>query len=548
VGQLAAVGAPVSARLAGLGRGARVALLAAGWLLLSGHVGSNNVVLEGMAGGYPVRVVITPPGVVPAQVPIVVRVLNGTPTRVTVQAAQWNIGTKGAPPPEEASVVAGEPGVWAHDLWIMTSSTYAVHVAVEGPAGNGELVVPMQSSATQTLGMNRIMSVVLVVLGTLLVVGVLTIVGAATREGSLPAGAKPTPAHRRKARIAMAFTAALVGLELLGGAKWWAAEEAAYRRSLFRPVESASTVRAVDDARVLTVAITDSLWHAGRYSPMMPDHGKMMHLFLVRADDAGAIGHLHPVRVHADSFTTRVPDLPAGRYLLFADILLQSGAQRTLVDTVEVPVAPVVAGSGARQTALSAVPGVPSIDTDDSWRVVPAAAIGEASSLAGGGTLVLRADTTIAVKRDLRLVATVRNADGRAAMLEPYMGMGGHAMVMRVDGGVFMHLHPMGTASMAAQAQLIRRERGDTVRRDSATLVAESTVLPTPGMRAAATAHDMHMGSAVADVDSTGTLAFPFAFPGAGEYRVFVQVKRAGAVETAAFRVVVPPDEKVARP
>ena len=117
--------------------GARLTMLGSALLafvLLSAHIGTNQVVFEGQAGGYPVRVLITPPGVVPAQVPITVRVLRGTPTRVTVRAAQWNVGTKGAPPAEDAAVVPGDPGVWAHDLWIMTASSYAVYVAVEGPA------------------------------------------------------------------------------------------------------------------------------------------------------------------------------------------------------------------------------------------------------------------------------------------------------------------------------------------------------------------------------------------------------------------------------
>jgi hypothetical protein len=125
------------------------------------------------------------------------------------------------------------------------------------------------------------------------------------------------------------------------------------------------------------------------------------------------------------------------------------------------------------------------------------------------------------------LTATVTEQDGSLSPLEPYMGMLGHAMVYRKDGTLFMHLHPMGTASMTAQLQLQRRERGDTAAVDSSALadaVAQAE-------NAAAPIHAQH---------AAGALAFPFVFPAAGEYRVFVQVKRRGVVETAAFDVSVP--------
>ena len=211
MGQLAAFGTSVTAAHMtrpgdGLSRlGARLTVLGGALLafvLLSGHIGTNQVVFEGQAGGYPVRVLINPPGVVPAQVPITVRVLSGTPSRVTVRAAQWNVGTKGAPPAEDAVMVPGDSGVWAHDLWIMTASIYAVYVAVEGPAGSGTVVVPMQTSATRTLGMERGMGAVLIALGTLLVAGMLTIIGAAVREGPVAPGQSPPPARVRGGRVA----------------------------------------------------------------------------------------------------------------------------------------------------------------------------------------------------------------------------------------------------------------------------------------------------------------------------------------------------------
>ena len=40
--------------------------------------------------------------------------------------------------------------------------------------------------------------------------------------------------------------------------------------------------------------------------------------------------------------------------------------------------------------------------------------------------------------------------------------------------------------------------------------------------------------------DTTDVVSFPFVFPAPGAYRIFVQVKIDGAVETAVFDVDVP--------
>jgi hypothetical protein len=98
------------------------------------------------------------------------------------------------------------------------------------------------------------------------------------------------------------------------------------------------------------------------------------------------------------------------------------------------------------------------------------------------------------------------------------MGMAGHAVVARADGGVFVHLHPSGTVSMAAQERLLRRERGDSA------------------FHGAAQPGGGHAGHAM-PVTYPGALAFPFAFPSAGAYRVWVQVRAGGRVRTAAFDV-----------
>ena len=99
-------------------------------------------------------------------------------------------------------------------------------------------------------------------------------------------------------------------------------------------------------------------------------------------------------------------------------------------------------------------------------------------------------------RADAALRFTLRDASGAPLSVEPYMGMAAHAVVVRDDGSVFVHLHPMGTTpSMGAM----------------------------PAMTGA----------------MPGKFEFPWAFPKPGRYRLWVQFRRAGAVRSAAFDVEV---------
>jgi hypothetical protein len=160
---------------------------------------------------------------------------------------------------------------------------------------------------------------------------------------------------------------------------------------------------------------------------------------------------------------------------------------------------------------------LPWLDADDSWHI---GALGGADTetLLSDGSLMrwLRSDSLVA-GRETTLRFEVRDSTGKPASLEPYMGMPGHAVVARDDGSVFIHLHPMGTVTVAAQQAFALRDRGDTT--DSGRLrLAGDSVGPSA-----------HAGHAMSDV------SFPYEFPKAGKYRVWVQVKRGGRVLTGAF-------------
>jgi hypothetical protein len=99
--------------------------------------------------------------------------------------------------------------------------------------------------------------------------------------------------------------------------------------------------------------------------------------------------------------------------------------------------------------------------------------------------------------------------------------------VMRHDGGVYVHLHPSGTSSMAPEVAFAARDRGDTTADGRLRLTAR---------------HSMEH-----DAEPLREIAFPYAFPSAGAYRVWIQLRVGGVVRTGAFDVAVAAEPAPAR-
>src|SRR5205823_4328572 len=154
------------------------------------HVGSPDTFFGGKAGPYDVRVSVRLPGVIPGRAQVVVRLVGVTTQdhHVSVRAGQWNVGLNGAPPPEIATSVPGDPALYSAELWFMTATSYQLAVAVDGPEGKGSVIVPVLALATAERAMTPMLGTVLAALGVFLTVGFLTIIGSAVRESVLPPG------------------------------------------------------------------------------------------------------------------------------------------------------------------------------------------------------------------------------------------------------------------------------------------------------------------------------------------------------------------------
>jgi len=485
------------------------------------HVGSPNIFYDGDAGPYPVRVIVRPPGVVPGLAEVTVRVRDGRKAdQVTIQPLQYKDGLKGAPAPEPAATVPGAPDVWSDALWLMSSGSFSVRIGVQGADGEGSVVVPVPAVRSQVLGMGKGLGGLLAVLGLFLIVGAVSIVGVAVREASLPPGEAIDGRRRRRARWTAAFAAVLFALIVWGGNAWWNAVDRQVRQKLFKPFAVHTATRTEAGRPVLTLAVDDS--SSKEWVPLIPDHGKLMHMFVLREPGLDAFAHLHPVAQGKEqkNFRAALPPLPAGTYRVYGDIVDENGFAQTLVGRVEIPAAAAVEPQG----------GI-ALDPDDSWhaseplRQASTAAGPKVSRLADGGTLLWHQEPLVA-NQETTLRFEVRGPDGQAARLEPYMGMLSHAVITRDDGQVFVHLHPMGTVNMAAQKVFV----------ESASGAAKAGTAAMPGMQGmdhSAMAGMDHSSSG--GTGGTSVLSFPYEFPQPGHYRLWVQVKSQGRILTGVF-------------
>jgi hypothetical protein len=469
------------------------------------HVGSPDVIYDGKAGTYDVRVIVRMPMVVPGLADVVVRVLHGDARQVRLQPVFWRTGVSGAPSPDVAKRVAGSVNLYSGQLWLMARGAYSVYVIVDGPAGSAMVSVPVVSVATGRLGMTTGLAVILISLGALLVVGLITIAYAAAGEGVTEPGRDMDPARRRHARLVAALAAPVAALALFGGARWWGSVDRVYQTRMYRPLPTRASIAKLNGRPVLRFEVTDSTGKPLALDPLMPDHGKLMHLFVIDTTMT-SFAHLHPVFDDTAGFTTELPPLPPGRYRLFGDITMENGQTRTLTGFVSLT------------TDDSLLARTTRLDRDDAWVTSPGRSKRGASAavdtLADGSTMEWLADTvaiTPGVETSLRF--RVRERSGELASLEPYLGMAAHAVITRADGSLFVHLHPAGTVSMAAQSVFVIRDRGDTTAKGRLRLQADS--MPPMAVR--------------------GDFSFPYIFPRAGQYRIWVQLRHGDRVLTGVY-------------
>lgn len=481
------------------------------------HVGSPDVYYEGQAGPYRLLVSIRPPAVVPGVAQIQVRSLGGNGDISKIEILPLTMGGAGslAPRPDTMQPSAADPQLYTGNLWIMLRGSWKVQIQIEGKQGKGELAVPVAAVSMIAARMDKGIGTLLAAFGIVLVVGLVSILRAANGPAQVAPRQEISPALQRRAKVGMGIGAFLILAILVLGNWWWGSEAKANDAMVYRVPHLAASLQPQGKLVVRLEnpnagSFADPEWQnfwaqVLNTNDLVPDHGHLLHLFLVRTPDMKSFWHLHPERTGDQEFAADLPALPPGHYQVFADIVHSTGFPETQVGIVDLP-------------ALAGRP----LAGDDSGEPALAAS-DNVAHLSDGHRMVWEHDSApLRAQQAIVFRFRIEDQDGKpAADLESYMGMAGHAVFMSDDGKVFAHVHPEGSVSMAALAM--------------AQAPAAATV------NAPSTAANMSSATSAMNMPMSAEVFFPYGFPQPGDYHLFVQVKRAGHVETGAFVAHVAP-------
>jgi hypothetical protein len=466
------------------------------------HVGSPDIYYDGYAGPYHLLVTIRPPSVIPGIAEIQVRSASNDISQLEIVPLRMTgPGADMPPKPDQAERSTGDPQLFSGHLWMMDRGSWRVRVNVDGQHGKAELAVPIPAVSMVSASMKKTLGLLLSVLGLLLVAGFVGIVGAANREAKLDPEKDPTSAQKRRGLISMGITAALMAAILFYANKWWGSEASANAELSYKLPHLQPSLQG----NVLQLHLENPNEAAGftrfgterqdrlRLDDLKADHGHLMHLFLVRLPDMKSFWHLHPSQLTTGEFSESLPSVPAGHYKIYADIVHETGFPETEIGEIDLPE---VAGK--------------TLGDDDSGGADLSTG-GKTSQLSGGYRMVWERDPSpLKPKQPIWFRFRIEDQNGNPATdLESYMGMAGHAAFIRDDGQVFAHVHPAGSVPMVAAE--MAQKHGDS---------------PSSG-----TGMNMAMDHGA----SSAEVSFPYGFPQSGDYHIYVQVKRAGHVETGSF-------------
>lgn len=513
--------------------------------------GNTGVQMQGQAGAYKVLVDVQPPKTIPGNAQVYIEVETIGITQVEARSLYFHSTPADTATYEKLGIIAKQSGHFKGDVYLTKSGSTAIQIRFSGSKGSGELIVPVKVIPGLNTSSDPI-SLGLLVLG-LILLTLLFIPIPKAKTGSLFWNTLRRIQPDKKHKIRYIAVAGLAGAIIFYGANnLWNGKKPLVNNSL----HGSASVLDRNSQRIFQINIDTTNWvsqkKAETLSMLIPDHGKLMHAFLLRTPTLDVFAHLHPERIDSTTFEASFPQLPAGKYLVYADIVQHTGVTETITDTI-------VIGEVDKKTSITPdetedtfvitdpinAPGNASLDAD----VIICGKPGTKTVFKDGSYAVWagRPDQALEVGKPYHLDFEIYNPDGSACLPEPYLGIMGHVMVIKSDGSVYNHLHPSGTFPAVAEKIYTNQNRKsalaatafkDSVDRHLSRLKGMSMLEREEFLMTEMGMYDLNENGMVG-MDHGSLISFPYTFPKEGRYRIFLQVKRNEKVMTGAFDVKV---------
>lgn len=476
------------------------------------HIGSKDVFEQISTGPYKLFITIRPPNVVPGVALVEVRTLGPQVNSIQVAPVPLVGAAPQHPPPAKELKPSGvEPGFFSGAVWLRSTGSWKIRFQVDGSGGTAEASVPVPAVALSVPRVQRSLGWILAGFGLLLALGMTGIICGAVQATRVRTGETAPAGRTQRALIAGSVSLAVLAVTAWFGSRWWKVEAVHYGETISQPL----TMRPLLHGATLDLYIeqgrADARGERRSNADLLLDHRKVMHLYALRWPEMDAAYHLHPTEMSAGNLRSTLPAMIPGTYHLFGDIVHRNGLPETLTATLAVP-------PGASQEGLAA---------DDAAATPAPLSAGDLSNrylLPDGYVMVWdRPRTLTASTAELFRYKLYDSRGELATDVVPYLGMAGHAAFVKTDGSVFAHIHPDGSAAMPA---MMLANKGMS---DMAAVPMDST-------------GDGHESSAGRSGDPLDPIVeFPYGFPVAGRYRIFVQIKHGHTVETGVFDAEVKP-------
>ncbi|MEL7148777.1 MAG: hypothetical protein AAFO69_20550, partial [Bacteroidota bacterium] len=417
--------------------------------LSHGHIGSPGVTLEGEAGPYAVTVVVNSPDVIPGTATVDVYLVDQSVSQVQLKPIYWFAGSSGTPKADVALPVPGEAGHYKGEIWLMSPGSASIEVSVTGDQGEGSILLPVMAVSTAQREMEPSLGWTLAGLGIFLVLLMVTIISLSTSDSLRKPGEEASSRLKTRRWVGATVGLIIVVAIVWGGNNWWNTWSGRYERFMYKPFTASSWVKSDAEKQILSFAVDptrlERLNLTRSINYLIPDHGKIMHMFLLKMGTLEVFAHLHPLRTDSTLFETVIPPLPAGDYYVFTDVTRLSGFSETIADTLTIPEAKEPAVMQWNDSLL--------LDTDDTYYITdPIIQTANKPLLPGGDIVVCGSPGQRTILPDssyvtlelpesrefksnqlYQLTFAFEDENGEPSALEPYLGMMGHAVVFKED-------------------------------------------------------------------------------------------------------------------